>query len=106
MYACTRSVFSNKIDKKACNVFKNGCKKIVFITKCDEKNCLKCITLWQKLSASPRNGNPPAPIKNNGSPLISLIASLTLIQNRIGQSLEQDKSKPTKYLLAKCLFQA
>ena len=36
---------SNKIYKKACNVFKNGCKKIVFITKSNEKNCLKRIIL-------------------------------------------------------------
>ena len=43
--------------------FKNGRKKIVFITKCDEKNCLKRITLWKKLSATPKNGNPPPPIK-------------------------------------------
>ena len=28
---------SNKIYKKACNVFQNGCKKIVFITECNEK---------------------------------------------------------------------
>ena len=31
--------------KKAVMFFKNGCKKIVFITRCDEKNCLKRITL-------------------------------------------------------------
>ena len=63
VYACTRSVFlSNKIYKKPVTFFKNGCKKIVSITKCNEKNCLKCITLHKKLSASPKNGNPP-PIK-------------------------------------------
>ena len=50
--------FSNKTYKKACNVF---CKKIVLITKCNEKNCLKRITLEKKLSASPKNGNPPPP---------------------------------------------
>ena len=31
--------------KKLVTVFKNGCNKIVFITKCNEKNCLKRITL-------------------------------------------------------------
>ena len=56
--------FSNKIYKKACNI---GCRKIVSITKYNEKNCLKCITLQKKLSASPKNGNPP--IKNNGPSL-------------------------------------
>ena len=45
-------LFSNKTYKKACNVFKNDRKKIVLITKCNEKNCLKRITL-KKLSASP-----------------------------------------------------
>ena len=48
--------------KKPVKFFKNGLKKIVFITKCDEKNCLKCITLWKKLSATPKNGNPPPPL--------------------------------------------
>ena len=62
--------FPNKIYKKACNFFQNGCKKIVFITKCNEKNCLKRITLYKKLSASPKNGTPPPPpIKNNGPTL-------------------------------------
>ena len=56
-----------QIYKKACNVFKNDRKKIVFITKCDEKICLKHITLKKKLSASPKNGN--SPIKNNGPSL-------------------------------------
>ena len=49
---------SNKIYKKACNGFQNGRKKIDFITKSHEKNCLKCIILGKKLSASPKNGNP------------------------------------------------
>ena len=31
--------------KRLVTFFQNGCKKIVFITKCNEKNCLKCITL-------------------------------------------------------------
>ena len=53
MYFKIRSI------KKLVNVFKNGRKKIVFITKCNEKNCLKRIILWKKLSASPKNGNPP-----------------------------------------------
>ena len=46
---------------------KNDHKKIVFITKCNEKNCLKHITLEKKLSTSPKNGNPL--IKNNGPSL-------------------------------------
>ena len=42
----TQEVFiSNKIYEKACNVFYNGRKKVVFITKCNEKNCLKRIIL-------------------------------------------------------------
>ena len=61
-------LFSNKIYKKACNVFlKMIIKIIVFITKCNEKNCLKYITLEKKLSASPKNGNPS--IKYNGPSL-------------------------------------
>ena len=37
VYACTRSVFffSNKIYKIPVMFFKNGSKKIVFITKCN-----------------------------------------------------------------------
>ena len=69
VYACTRSVsFQIRSIKKPVTFFKNGCKKIVSITKCNEKNCLKRITLQKKLSASPKNGNPP-PIKNNGPSL-------------------------------------
>ena len=45
MHAQEVFFFSDKIYKKACNVFKNGCKKIVFTTKCNEKNFLKRITL-------------------------------------------------------------
>ena len=45
MHAQEVFFFSSKIYKKACNILKNGCKKIVFITKCNEKNCLKRITL-------------------------------------------------------------
>ena len=37
--------FSNKIYKKPVTFLKNGCKKIVFITECNEKDCLKRITL-------------------------------------------------------------
>ena len=40
---------SNKIYKKACNVFLKCRKKIVFITKCNEKNCLKRIILQKKI---------------------------------------------------------
>ena len=45
MHAQEVFFFSNKIYKKPVTFFKNGCKKIVSITKCNEKNCLKCITL-------------------------------------------------------------
>ena len=47
--------------KKPVTFLKNGCKKIVSITKCNEKNCLKRITLQKKLSASLKNGYPPPP---------------------------------------------
>ena len=51
-------LFSNKTYKKPVMFFKNDRKKIAFITKCNEKNCLKRITLEKKLSASHKNGNP------------------------------------------------
>ena len=35
--------------KKPVTFIKNGCKKIVFITKRNEKNCLKRITLQKKI---------------------------------------------------------
>ena len=35
--------------KKPVTFFKNGCKKTVFITKCNGKNCLKHITLLKKI---------------------------------------------------------
>ena len=59
----TQEVLIKKIYKKAHTFFKNGGKKIVLITKCNEKNCLKRISLRKKLSASPKNGPPP--YKNN-----------------------------------------
>ena len=59
--------FPNKIYKKSCNVLKNGCKKIVFITKCNEKKLFETHYSLKKLSASPKNGNPL--IKNNGPSL-------------------------------------
>ena len=37
--------FSNKIFVKLVKFLKNGCKKIVFITKRNEKKCLKRIIL-------------------------------------------------------------
>ena len=70
MHAQEVLFLSNKIYKKPVTFFKNGCKKFVYITKCNEKNCLKRITLHKKLSASPKNGNPPPPIKSNGPSLI------------------------------------
>ena len=54
MHAQEVFFFSNKIYKKACNIFKNGCKKIVSITKCNEKNCLKCITLQKNCLQVPK----------------------------------------------------
>ena len=44
--------------KRPVTFFKNGCKKIVFITKCNEKIVWNALLL-KKLSASPKNGNPP-----------------------------------------------
>ena len=67
MHAQEVFFFSNKIYKKPVTFFKNGCKIIVSITKCNEENCLKCITLQKRLSASPKNGNPL--IKTNGPSL-------------------------------------
>ena len=37
MHAQEVFFFSNKIYKKPVTFFKNGCKNIVFITKCNEK---------------------------------------------------------------------
>ena len=51
-------LFSNKICKKPVTFFKNGHKKIVFITKCDEKIVSNALLFGKKLSASPKNGNP------------------------------------------------
>ena len=50
---------------------KNGCKRIVFITKCNEKLFETHNSSEKKLSASPKNGNPP--IKNNGPSLTTAI---------------------------------
>ena len=49
VYACTRSVFQIRSIKNPVTVFKNHHKNIVFITKCNEKNRLKRITLWKKI---------------------------------------------------------
>ena len=54
-------LFSNKIYKKACNILKNDHKKIVFITKCNEKNCLKRITLKKNCLQVPKMVTPPPP---------------------------------------------
>ena len=59
MHAQEVLFFQIRSIKKPVTFFKNGCKKIASITKCNEKNCLKRITLQKKLSASPKNGNPP-----------------------------------------------
>ena len=56
MHAQEVFFFQIRYIKKPVTFFKNGCEKIVFITKCKEKNCLKRITLQKKLSASPKNG--------------------------------------------------
>ena len=52
-------LFQIRSIKKPVMFFKNDRKKIVFITTCNEKNCLKRTTLQKKLSTSPKNGNPP-----------------------------------------------
>ena len=39
--------------------FENDRKKIVFITKCNEKNCLKCITLKKNCLQVPTMVTPP-----------------------------------------------
>ena len=59
MHAQEVLFFQIRSIKKPVTFFKICCKKIVSITKCNEKNCLKCITLQKKLSASPKNGKPP-----------------------------------------------
>ena len=58
MHAQEGLFFSNKIYKKPVTFFKNGCKKIVFITKCNEKNCLKCITLKKNCLQVPKVVTP------------------------------------------------
>ena len=59
--------------EKPVTFFKNGHKKIVFITKCNEKIVWNALFFRKKLSASPKNGNPPPPpIKNNGPSLICI----------------------------------
>ena len=64
MYMHAQEVFFFQIRsiKKPATFFKNGCKKIVYITKCNEKNCLETYYSSKKLSASPKNGNPLPPL--------------------------------------------
>ena len=51
--------FQIKYIEKPATFFNNGCKKIVFITKCNEKNMFeRHYFLEKKLSASPKNDNP------------------------------------------------
>ena len=73
MHAQEVLLFQIRPIKKTVTFLKNGCKKIVSITICNEKKCLKRITLQKILSASPKNGNPPPPppIKNNGPSLMN-----------------------------------
>ena len=62
MHAQEVFFFLNKIYKKACNVFKNGCKKIVFITKCNEKKLFEiyysleknCLRVPKMVTPSPQ----------------------------------------------------
>ena len=49
VYACARSVFQIRSMKKAVTFLKMVIKKIVFITKCNEKNCFKRVTLQKKI---------------------------------------------------------
>ena len=60
-----QEVFSFQIRsiKKPVIFLKNGCKKIVSVTKCNEKNCLKCITLNKNCLQVPKMVTPPSPIK-------------------------------------------
>ena len=58
MYACTRSVFSNKIYRKACNVFKNGHKKLFSLQNVMKKVLSNALLFRKKLSASSKHGNP------------------------------------------------
>ena len=52
----------NKIYKKPVTFFKMVRKEIVFITKCNEKNCLKRIILWKNCLQVQKMATPP-PIK-------------------------------------------
>ena len=49
MHAQEVFFFSNKIYKKPVTFFKNGCKKIVFITKCNEKKLFETYYSLKKI---------------------------------------------------------
>ena len=63
MHAQEVFFFQIRSIKKPVTFFKNGCKKIVYITKCNEKNCLKRITLQKNCLQVPKMVIPPPPIK-------------------------------------------
>ena len=70
MYA--QEVFtSNKISKKAGNVFKNGRKKLFSLHNVMKKIVRNALFFRKKLSASPKNGTLLPPIKNNGPSLVN-----------------------------------
>ena len=49
---------SNKIYKKTCNVFNKMVVKNCFHYKCNKKELFETHYSLEKLSASPKNGNP------------------------------------------------
>ena len=71
MYKYTRRFFFfNKIYKKALYALQNSLEKIVFITKSNEKNCLKHIFSETKKSANPKNSDSLD--KKNNSPFLTI----------------------------------
>ena len=54
MHAQEVFLFQIRFIEKPVKFFKNGCKRIVSITKCNQKNCLKCITLQKNCLQVPK----------------------------------------------------
>ena len=81
--------------KKPATFFKNGRKKIVFITKCDEKNCLKRITLWKQIVCKSQNGNPPPPDKSN-CPSLNLVTNYVIEYTLFTTFIDQSYYKGLK----------
>ena len=59
MHAQEVFLFSNKIYKKRVTFFKNGRKKIVFITKCDEKIVWNALLFKKNCLQVPKMVTPP-----------------------------------------------